>query len=571
MATKLRALDGEPIDIYSTDNANKGSIQMEGTALKVNGSGTHIVVSQGHNLFFAGSTATIGGLPGTPSIITLGTSGDTVALNASGVTYMLPNITGNVSITGNTILNGTLRVDKAFTLDGTTGINFTEGINGPIGWAIVRNGEELHFIEPEDGNKIQLKIFDDTGIDAIFGYWLNGTRIIDSSRNLLNIGTISSEAISSTGDFSISKNNPWFTLASSTAGANGVEQAAGISIGESGTRGSASLHFTYTGDGYGHIGMGAVGTTTSLPANEAIRLYYTDKVVRFFDTPTVNGNNVWHAGNFNPSDYLTTDKYLNNVSGTCGGTITFSITNGTNVSWDSSHSHSNYLLTTDDKYLSGVSGSGNGTVTFTITKGTNVTWNAAHTHANDHASGSDNQNVFAKVTTQNSSGTQIATYSTLSTADELIIKAGANVTLTQTNDTTNKKTIVTIASTDTKTTWNFKANSDAADTIANTDTLTFTQGTGITITKTSAKNYTISSTAIVTNLPIPKVVTMAAGNTSVTVPHTIGKTSYAVVATASGPQRHVYYTNKLNNSVDICIDDPYEQNIEISVILQEVI
>lgn len=84
-----------------------------------------------------------------------------------------------------------------------------------------------------------------------------------------------------TGDLEINKNRPWLTLKSSTTGANGVEQAAGISIGESGSTGAAALHLTYTGDGRGHIGMGQIDALTGLPANEAMMLFYTNQNVSF--------------------------------------------------------------------------------------------------------------------------------------------------------------------------------------------------------------------------------------------------------------------------------------------------
>ena len=49
-----------------------------------------------------------------------------------------------------------------------------------------------------------------------------------------------------TGNLNVSKNKAWFTLKSSSSRANDNEQAAGISIGESGQFGSAPLHLTYT-------------------------------------------------------------------------------------------------------------------------------------------------------------------------------------------------------------------------------------------------------------------------------------------------------------------------------------
>ena len=92
-----------------------------------------------------------------------------------------------------------------------------------------------------------------------------------------------------TGDLSIVKDNAWLVLDSPSTGTDGEFQAAGISLGESGYKGSASLHFTYTGDGYGHIGMGPINTATSLPQFEAIRLYYLDNTLRVLGNMTVAG------------------------------------------------------------------------------------------------------------------------------------------------------------------------------------------------------------------------------------------------------------------------------------------
>jgi hypothetical protein len=92
-----------------------------------------------------------------------------------------------------------------------------------------------------------------------------------------------------TGDLNIVKDNAWLVLDSPSTGTDGQFQAAGISLGESGYKGVASLHFTYTGDGYGHIGMGTVNTSTSLPQFEAIQLYYQDNTVRILGNMTVAG------------------------------------------------------------------------------------------------------------------------------------------------------------------------------------------------------------------------------------------------------------------------------------------
>ena len=94
-----------------------------------------------------------------------------------------------------------------------------------------------------------------------------------------------------TGDLSIVKNNAWLTLDSPSINSNGEYQAAGISIGESGYKGSATFHITYTGDGYAHVGMGPVDQSTSIMAYRTMRMYYLSNTVDFYgqiNVPTVN-------------------------------------------------------------------------------------------------------------------------------------------------------------------------------------------------------------------------------------------------------------------------------------------
>jgi len=73
---------------------------------------------------------------------------------------------------------------------------------------------------------------------------------------------------------------PWIELDSSTTGSNTYEQAAGISMGESGV-GSAAMHLVYTGDGKAIIGMGALVNTASdlRPTYQSIQLMYTNDAV----------------------------------------------------------------------------------------------------------------------------------------------------------------------------------------------------------------------------------------------------------------------------------------------------
>ncbi|QQQ65637.1 phage tail protein [Pseudoalteromonas sp. GCY] len=82
------------------------------------------------------------------------------------------------------------------------------------------------------------------------------------------------------GDITITKNNPWLTLKSNTEGSVNDEQAAGISIGESGRSSAAALHISYTGDGLSYIGMGLLGSD-NIPNNWAMKMDWTSTWVCF--------------------------------------------------------------------------------------------------------------------------------------------------------------------------------------------------------------------------------------------------------------------------------------------------
>jgi hypothetical protein len=71
--------------------------------------------------------------------------------------------------------------------------------------------------------------------------------------------------------------HPYLVLDSSGAGSITNEQSAQISLGESG-RGAAALHLAYTGDGYGYLGMGALGVD-NIPDFFAMRMYYQNNSV----------------------------------------------------------------------------------------------------------------------------------------------------------------------------------------------------------------------------------------------------------------------------------------------------
>jgi hypothetical protein len=89
------------------------------------------------------------------------------------------------------------------------------------------------------------------------------------------------------GDLNVGLGNDtnWITMDV----ADGSTERGGISIGESGKWGSASMHMYYTGDGYFHMGMGAMSASTHA-ANRAMRFYYLDNDVLFLGSATSNSS-----------------------------------------------------------------------------------------------------------------------------------------------------------------------------------------------------------------------------------------------------------------------------------------
>ncbi|MDD5700155.1 MAG: tail fiber domain-containing protein [Candidatus Nanoarchaeia archaeon] len=76
-------------------------------------------------------------------------------------------------------------------------------------------------------------------------------------------------------DFSGNGVLPHLVLDSLSTGDAWTSQGAYISLGESGALGSAALHMTYRGDGYGFVGAGAV--TNAIPAFAYLRFDYDSK------------------------------------------------------------------------------------------------------------------------------------------------------------------------------------------------------------------------------------------------------------------------------------------------------
>ncbi len=209
-----------------------------------------------------------------------GVSGSRLAVKDLDNTF-IKNNTFNGVLTA----NGQVRANAGLSQDGHVVLNGSDTwlrTKDSTGWYNATYGGGLYmrdstWVRTYNGKKF---LVDNTASDAIYTY--GGLK----ANGVITVG----QGINSSGDIKIAKNNAWLTLDSPGTGANGVEQAAGISIGESGKKGSAALHMTYTGDGYAHIGMGSVSSSTSIPAYEAMRLHYQSRNVSFLGDINSSGN-----------------------------------------------------------------------------------------------------------------------------------------------------------------------------------------------------------------------------------------------------------------------------------------
>ena len=157
-------------------NVLKTGDTMTGT-LTITGAGSNFNVSG--NAQVSGTTTLVNDLAVDSDTLFVDVSTDRVGINA-GV-----NPVAALDVRGDIFLQN---VNPTIYFNGTSDSN-----NNPAtaDFAIKANPEGLDFFEPEDGNKIQFQIYDDSGVNSPFGYYVNGTRILDQSRNLSNVITVS--------------------------------------------------------------------------------------------------------------------------------------------------------------------------------------------------------------------------------------------------------------------------------------------------------------------------------------------------------------------------------------------
>jgi hypothetical protein len=136
-----------------------------------------------------------------------------------------------------------------------------------------------------------------SGGDANFA-GTSSTDLNISGFSALNLGTVTNLQWESASQ-------PWLVLDSTSSGDNWSAQGAGISVGESGKKGSAAIHMTYNGDGSGYIGMGTVDNTAGTGGRPTYGHFDFD----------YNTKNIRVGGNL----------YVGNSAGTTGSSLVQSV------------------------------------------------------------------------------------------------------------------------------------------------------------------------------------------------------------------------------------------------------
>jgi hypothetical protein len=353
-------------------------------------------------------------------------------------------------------------------------------------------------------------------------------------------------------------------------------------------------------------------------------------------------NSLRTDGAINVAGKLTTSYIQIGNSTTTGYYLTAADTNG-NASWTALPA---------DKYLSEISGTCNSNVTFTVANGTNITWNSAHTHINDHSPSSDNQNVFTSVTVNKANAIAVNTGEGVINVDNLSTDlgfiAGTNVTLN--HDITNKIIKITATAYDGVNGVKLNGTSFSIDALTSAECLSQTNAAEIVVlsggiytklgtTSTTAASgdhnhsnliagngitgntydgktqctWSISSntgtdSSVGTIVVGTDSIGVSLGNTGVTacagndprlsddrtpvihddslhncyayarISFDVGKTkaiwthnknwnNYIIQITPNSPETHFYYTDRTSNSITIGLDDPAYEPLDVDVVL----
>jgi len=261
----------------------------------------------------------------------------------ANIATKLPKAGG--TMTGDINLSSTSGTSPAITF------NTSSGTDTSVDMAIRATGEGLDFYEPEDTNKIHMRIVDDTGVNAVFGLRTgagDGTARIDASGNLINIGNIT---VTGTVDgVDIAARNAVLTTTTTTANA-ALPASSYTNVFKSGSEiaGSQNLN-NYRTTGYYSQDSNSDATSGSnypldlagilevitgdqgngLQSEQRYSRYNNNqKFVRHYYNGTwTSWNQVWNSGDFanNSTNWNTAYTVANAALPKAGGTMTGTIT-----------------------------------------------------------------------------------------------------------------------------------------------------------------------------------------------------------------------------------------------------
>ena len=230
---------------------------------------------------------------------------DRIRLVAAGTTKFDSNntyLTGNqtITLTGDATGSGTTSI--------ATTIGDTQATANTVAKRTSSGDLKVRLVRANYGNQSSISgamaFRVNNGSDDYVRFCNNTANI----RSYLNAASLSSNTFS--GDQTIQKALPKLTLDSLNGGDGWTSQGAQISLGESGDGGSAALHLTYHGNGYGYVGMGTVGSTTGIPAYGHLRFQY--------NANTINCNATWNIGvsrhlKMNGTTVISSGRSIENV------------------------------------------------------------------------------------------------------------------------------------------------------------------------------------------------------------------------------------------------------------------
>ena len=125
--------------------------------------------------------------------ITFTADTETVQLSTSPNVGISGNLTTTGTISSGAITStGDINLTSTATTSPSVTFNSNTAADPGVDMAIrLDTAEGLSFYEPEDTNKVHFKILDDIGVDAPYGYLVNGVRII-SSGGIVTAGDVTS-------------------------------------------------------------------------------------------------------------------------------------------------------------------------------------------------------------------------------------------------------------------------------------------------------------------------------------------------------------------------------------------